>query len=55
MRLKLLKEEEQVNNKLSMEQWNRIVYAFATDRDWQGLPSKSSKNSVQEKVNCKFI
>ena len=32
MRLKLLKKEEQINNKLSMEYWNRIVYAFLTDR-----------------------
>ena len=32
-----------------------FVYAFATDRDWQGLPLESSWNSVQEKVNCQFI
>ena len=37
MSLKLLKKEEQVKNKLSMEYWNRIVYAFAIDREWQGL------------------
>ena len=52
MRLKLLKREEQGKDKLSMEYWNRFVYAFATDRDWQGLSTKSSWNSVQEKVNC---
>ena len=33
VRLKLLKKEEQVKNKLSMEYSNRIVYAFVTDRD----------------------
>ena len=49
MRLKLLKKQGQAKNKL------RIVYAFTTDTDWQGLPSKSSQNSVQEKVNYQFI
>ena len=33
VRLKLLKKEEQVKNKLGMEYWNRIVYASVTDRD----------------------
>ena len=40
--MKLLKKEEQVKNKLSMEYSNRIVYAFAPDKDWQGLQLKSS-------------
>ena len=33
LRLKLLKKQEQVRNNLSMEYWNRIFYAFVTDRD----------------------
>ena len=33
MKLELLKKEEQVKNKLSMEYWKKIVYAFVTDRD----------------------
>ena len=33
----------------------QIVYAFAKDTDWQGLPSKRSWNSVQKKVNCQFF
>ena len=41
MRLKLPRKEKHFKNKLSMEKWSRIVYAFTTDRDWQGLPSKS--------------
>ena len=41
MRLKLLRKEEQAKSELNMEQWNRFVYAFPTDRDWQGLPSQS--------------
>ena len=32
VRLKLLKKEEQIKNKLSMEKLNRIAYGFATDR-----------------------
>ena len=40
VRLKLHRKEEEVKNKLSMEWWNRFVYASPTDRDWQGLPSK---------------
>ena len=37
--------------------WNNetFVYAFLTGRAWQGLPLKSSWNSIQEKVNCQFI
>ena len=38
-----------------MEYWNRFVYASVTDVGWQGLPSESSNNSVQVKVNCQFI
>ena len=55
VRPKLVWQEEQVKDKLDMEELNRFAYAFATDRDWQGLPAKNSWNSVQEEVNCKFI
>ena len=33
VRLKLLKNEEQIKKKLIMEYWKRIVYAFVTERD----------------------
>ena len=41
LRLKLLRKEEKVKSELTMEQWNRFVYVFPADRDWQGLLSKS--------------
>ena len=40
---------------IEYEIMKQIVYAFATDRGWQGLPSKNSWNSVQEKVSCQSI
>ena len=57
MGLKLLKDGEQVKNKLSWVRNNRnkFVYVLTTDGDWQGLQSKSSWNCGQEKVNCQFI
>ena len=57
MGLKLLKDGEQVKNKLSWVRNNRnkFVYVFTTDGDWQGLQSKSSWNCGQEKVYCQFI
>ena len=41
--LKLFKNEEQAKSKLGMNYWKKkIVYALATDSDWQKLPSKSA-------------
>ena len=40
--LKLLRNKEQVKDKMSVEQWNKFPHSLPTDRDWEGLPSKTS-------------
>ena len=40
--LKLLRNKEQFKDKMSVEQWNKFPHTLPTDRDWEGLPSKTS-------------